>query len=679
MVSLTSQGGAMPPPNKPLTRPILGMKRDSSYIDTDDEAGLSSSTKKLRVTFDPNVNVRIMEDGNDKSFDLVKEEVRQGIERHLAPADQRDDTQYLKLLQLLNQDAFSSEVPSPRLLKKYILAIDGRVNRLGQCGKLVAAVLDLPWLGREDAFVAQYTKFLCDLASAHGKYILGVMEKLVAHFAKLPASLGRLPEETPVPRTRMFARLHLAIKTILRIVPSASDSLMRALKLTFPNDLEPTKSYLQYQKHLLRLADEVPELKAEILALVVQKLVSMDVQVQQDIEELEDEDEDKLLQRPCSKDGNAEDSDDSDIESVSESEETITEEEQRLRELRLKVAKMDATLDMLFDYYTPLLEDGSSPVSNEAYQQLLSHFSTFILPNRCRHTQFLQFHFSQASPDHTNLFAERCLQLAVQNTGSSSHRLNACAYIASFVARGSHISSDSVQHVFLILCHFLEDMRQRYEPTCRGPDRRSFSLYYAVAQAILYIFCFRWRDLVTGSSTPELDSEDFSEEDALAEGRDLAWYPEVKEIMMRNIYCKLNPLKVCSQAIVGEFAKIAHHLRFMYIFPLLETNKRLRLGQTFSYYGNGGIDIGRRETAWDRKAGDAHHQLEAYFPFDPYHLPKSKRWLENDYNEWKLPRGLQNNDEDDESESEDEYDSEEEVLPEAVGQYAASSTVAASC
>ena len=667
MVSLASPAGAMPPPPTLIQRPKLGLKRDSSYISTDDEAGLSSSTKKLKVAFSPKVNVRIMDDWSDKSFDLVKEEVRQGIDRHTASEEQRDDTQYAKLLQLLSQDTFSSEAPSPKLLKKYVLAIDARINSLGECAKLAIAVLELSWLGREEAFVGLFTKFLCDLASAHAKFVPAIMERLVSHFAKLPASLGRLPEETPIPRARMFARLHLVIKTLLRQIPSASNALMRTLRQAFPNDLATTKSYFQYQKRLLRLADETPELKSEILALVVQRLVNMDVQIQQDLEDFEEEAEEKLLQRPRSRDGDttADDSDDSDIDSVSESEETMTEEELRLRELRLKVAKMDGTLDLLFEYYAPLVENGSKPESNDGYQQLLSHFTTFILPNRCRHSQFLLFHFSQTSPAHTSMFAQRCLNLAFHDSGNSTHRLTACAYLSSFVARGSHISSASVRNIFSSLCQYLEEMRRRYTPNCRGPDRRSFSLYYAVAQAILYIFCFRWRDLVTGASSPDPDSEEFSEEDTLAEGRDLAWVPGIKEIMTQNIYCRLNPLKVCSQAIVGEFAKLGHHLRFLYVFPLLETNKRLRLGQTSSYYGTGGlVDIGRRETAWDRKTGEAHHQLEAYFPFDPYHLPRSKRWVAQDYNEWKLPGGMRQEDENECSDSEDDDESDEESLPE---------------
>ena len=668
MVSLTSHPGAMPPPPTPLPkRPTLGLKRDSSYLDTDDEANLSSSTKKLKVQFSPNVDVKYMDDWSDKSYDLVKEEVRLAIQRHTAPAaGQRDDAQYVKLLQLLGQDAFSSEAPSAKLLAKYVQAVDNRVSSLAECGKLVIAVLDLSWLGRDESFVGLYTRFLCDLASAHARFIPSIMERLVANFVKLPASFGRLPEAMPVPRTRMFARLHQTIRTLVRTMPSTSGALMRMLKQEFPNDLATNRSYLQYQKHMLRLADEVPEIKAEILALVVQRLVNMDVQIQQDIEDLEEEAEEQLLQKPKVKreEEGPMDSDDSDAESMSESEETMTDEEQRLRELRLKVAKMDGTLDLLFEYYTPLIEDGLPFESNDAYQQLLSHFGTFILPNRCRHTQFLLFHFSQTSAAHTTLFAQRCLQLAFKENGSASHRLTACAYLASFVARGAHISTASVRDIFDVLSGYLETMRQRYEPTCRGPDRRSYSLYYAVAQAVLYIFCFRWRDLVTGSATPDntssSDTDDFNEDDAIAEGHDLRWLPGMKEVMNRNIYSKLNPLKVCSQAIVGEFAKISNHLRFMYVFSLLEANKRLRLGQTFSYYGSGGIvDIGRRETAWDRKAGESHHQLEAYFPFDPYHLPQSKRWVEGDYNEWRLPSGMKRDEDEDEEESDEDEDGEE--------------------
>lgn len=673
MVSLASPLGAMPPPPTPLERPPYGLKRDSSYLDADDEAGLSLSTKRLKVAFDPKVDVRIMDDWTDKSFDLVKEEVRLAIDRHNAPAERKDEVHYAKLLELFSHDPSSADALRPKLLKKYLLAVHARVNSLGDCGKLVMAILDQSWLGRDDVFVSLYTKFLCDTASAHSRFNAAIIDRLVSNLSRLPASYGRLPEEIPVPRSKMFGRLHTAIKALLRQTPSASSQLMRALKQAFPTDAATLRSYMLYQKNLFHLAKNIPELKAEIIALLVRRLVDIDVQIQQDIEDLEEESEDDLLRRPSSLNGEDPNfSDESESESKSESEITITAEEQRLREVRSKVAKMDETLELLFEYYTTSIEQSSEPDSSSAYQQLLSHFTTFILPTRSRHAQFLLFHFSQTSSARTDTFTKECLQLTLSDAGNPKHRLTACAYLSSFIARGTHVSTDYVQSTFLSLLHQLDILCRKHEPNMRGPDKRTYSTYYAIAQALLYIFCFRWRDLVVGSTTPEQDSSDFNEDDALAEGHDLVWLHGIKETMTANLYSRLNPLKVCSPGIVNEFAKIAHHLRFMYIFPKLEANKRFRLGQTMSFRAEkGGIDLGRRETAWERKTGEAHLQLEAYFPFDPYLLPKSKKWIDGDYNEWKLPSGMrraeeslsEEDDDDDDDASEDESADEVDDLP----------------
>ncbi|KAK0260040.1 DNA independent RNA polymerase I transcription factor [Friedmanniomyces endolithicus] len=678
MVSLASSsaGAMLPPPTSLHRRPTLGLKRDSSFLDTDDEAGLSSQTKRLKVAFSPKVDVRIMDDWSEKSYDLVKEEVRLGIEQHLAPGDRREGVHYAKLLQVFGQHVGSDEAPSGGLLKKYLLAINARVNALGQCTELVGAILDLAWLGRDDVFDNLYVRFLMGLATAHSKYVSSIMEKLVSHFARLPASLGRLPGEIPVPRPTMFKRVHRAVQSLLRQVPSATAALTRVLKSEFPDDLATSRSYLQYQKHLLRVVEYLPELKAEILAVLTQRLVSIDVQVQQDLEDLEDEAEESLLQqkpRPKTAQSGLGDSDDSDEESVSESEETMTGAEQRVRELRLKVAKMDGTMDLLFEYYTPLVQSGLRAELNDAYHQLLAHFETFILPNRTRHAQFLVFHFSQTLPEHGNLFARQCLHAIFETGRSLSLRVHACAYLASFVARGSHLPTALVREIFAGLSQELESMRKRYEPTCRGPDKRSYSVYYAVAQAMLYIFCFRWRDLLLGAEVPEDGDEDLSEEDLVAEGRELAWLPGMKESMQKSIHSRLNPLKVCSPAITGEFARLALHVRFLYVFSILESNKRVRLGNVWAARSSGPLsEIGRRETAMDRKLGEAHLQLEAYFPFDPYHLPRSKRWVEGDYNEWKLPAGMMPEDDEldessDESDEDSILDELEDDLPEADG------------
>jgi RNA polymerase I-specific transcription initiation factor RRN3 len=106
---------------------------------------------------------------------------------------------------------------------------------------------------------------------------------------------------------------------------------------------------------------------------------------------------------------------------------------------------------------------------------------------------------------------------------------------------------------------------------------------------------------------------------------------------------------------------MAHHLRFLYVYPLLETNKRVRLARSMAGAYLGGI--GGRETALTQKRGDDMFLLDAYFPFDPYVLPRSKRWIEEDYVQWKPVPGMpveKDEDSEDDEEDEDEDESESE-------------------
>ncbi len=104
---------------------------------------------------------------------------------------------------------------------------------------------------------------------------------------------------------------------------------------------------------------------------------------------------------------------------------------------------------------------------------------------------------------------------------------------------------------------------------------------------------------------------------------------------------------------------MAHYLRFLYVYPLIETNKRVRLARSMA--GGYLAGIGGRETALSQKRGDDMFLLDAYFPFDPYVLPRSKRWIENDYVQWKPVPGMpvERDEEESEGDDDDEDDDEE--------------------
>lgn len=451
----------------------------------------------------------------------------------------------------------------------------------------------------------------------------------------------------------------MALRYVMQLIPAGSGALSPILAMQFPFATDSARANIAYTRNLLKVIEYAPELQADILALITEKLVKIDVQIQVDMEDFEDELGEDLVQDVANpelaEEEEEEDEEDSDDESVASDDSVDDVEARRLRTVKDNIRKLDCMIDALFEYYAPPFTSGTLDDKENALDLLLSHFQSIILPTyRSRHSQFLLFHFSQSSPILVDRFATTCIQLIFNKMQPGITRQSAAAYLASFVARGAHVSSEVVRDVFDLLGTHMNNLRLEYEETCRGPDLRRYAPFYSTAQALLYIFCFRWRDLTTAA----LENDGVMDDDAL-DPDDVTFPPAIREVLHQAIYSKLNPLKVCSPAIVSEFARIAHHLRLLYVFPLLVTNKRLRVSsfRSISALADPRFSEVERET---RAGDDGGYQLDAYFPFDPYHLPRSRRWLEGDYVEWK---GIPGVDDQDDSDSEME-DEEEEVSDE---------------
>ncbi|KAB2571345.1 RNA polymerase I specific transcription initiation factor RRN3 [Lasiodiplodia theobromae] len=662
MVSLAAPVAALPSSNAKAAIPGPSLKRKHMDSDSDTEAPAVARSKKPRVSFDPTVDIRLLEDFDEKGIELVREEVRRAIDKHVAG----DSASYDEIKTLFTTRPTASAAPSTKLLGKYVVALIGNVSLLNKnCSGLVHAILDCQWLARDEAFKRLYVTLLASLMSAHGGYTGQVLQSLVKYFHGVPSPNLRHERDPPITRSELRQRVHETLKRLLKLIPSASGVLTSLLQSSFPSTQETAKVYLTYLNNLMELMEYAPELKGLALALITENLVKLDVQIQVDMEDLEEEFEEAIVQEALYKreeideeedDTDAGDEDEEDSDDDSSSDDGLDSDQRRIQELKDSVGKMDSILDILFEYYHRIFVTGTHVDALETFEFLLAQFKNIILPTyRSRHTQFLLFHFAQSSPLFADKFTYVCAELAFDKTRPQIMRLAAAAYLASFIARGAHVPRHAVQAVFQVLGQQLDDFRLRNEGNCKGPDLRRYTGYYSLAQALLYIFCFRWRDLIVSETDSYADDEEI-----LFQGGDLAWLPGMKEMMMRNIYSKFNPLKVCSPGVVTQFARIAHHLRFLYVFPLLETNKRLKLSRFVSAGAMYGMQ--ERETALSAKNNESAFQLDSYFPFDPYSLPRSKRWMEGDYNEWKSIPGLDQEEADDYSDSDsqaDESDDEE--------------------
>lgn len=636
-----------------LRKPNLSVKRTSEdaglNIDDDEMSAQSNPAKRLRtVTFNPLVQEQLFTSSSEVSADLeeVRRTVRKAIEEHNRNGG--DDSRYDGIIEVFSSRNKAQGRADNDTMRMHLLALTNCVSLLGKnCSALIRAMLESEWLGRDDTYVRTYVNFLANLASAQGAYVGNVLTMLVDKFTSLRMSSGRLIDCPVIPRVQLTSRIHIALKYLLRLIPSSSGTLVAILARKFPFSDESKKVHMSFIDNLVRVIEYAPELKAEIFALITERLVKIDVQMQVDLDDMDDDVAAAIVQSmslPSDEDADSESDSDSDG-----SEESLDEDENRIKTMHDSVEKMDSILDVLFELYTPYFEDPQSSTAISMFDTLLSHFRNIILPTyRSRHTQFLLFHFAQTSEHLIDTFAGECVDLAFKSGRPAVLKQSAAAYLASFVSRGANVLPHVVRDVFDYIGASLDLIRAENELSCRGPDLQRYSTFYATTQALLYIFCFRWRDLVVSPSAEdgEIDDEDYI-------GRDLEWRSGAKELLDRTIYSKLNPLKICAPSIVEEFAKIANHLRFMYVYPILATNKRIRLSQFALGAGNQGGGL-LRDTGFGAEVGvdgdeESWHQLDAYFPFDPYQLPKSRRWVEGDYVAWRGVPGMRQDDEDDDS------------------------------
>lgn len=457
------------------------------------------------------------------------------------------------------------------------------------------------------------------------------------------------------------------MKYLLQLIPSASGSLSSILTSSFPFSDDTKKAHIEYARNLLKVIVYAPELTSDLLDLITDRLIKIDVQVQIDIDELEEDVEDVeavVTQDDSLMDSHhaivKDDEDDEDDWSDAESDysdDVLDPEEDRIKNLKSSVDKMDALLNLLFEFYTPHFNKGNQSDMQSMFDLLMSQFrKTVLTTSRSRHTQFILFHFAQNSPALTTQFLQLNMDTLMDKTRPNGLRLSCASYIASFVARGAHVSSEDVWCTFNALAKYADKLRREHEPLCRGPDPLKYTAYYATCQALIYIFCFRFKELLA-------DPEDYDEDDdeGLFDGRELVWASGVKEVFTQNMFSKLNPLKVCAPEIVEEFEKIARNLQFLYLYHIIDANKRLRLPQST----NAATASISRETSLSGLHGERHQQLDAYFPFDPYRLPLSKKWLTGDYNEWNgVPgqgtEGFVNEPDSSDEEDEDEEDFDDE-------------------
>lgn len=630
-------------------------KRPSSSAEPASQGSTSSKRQKVSFKQPPTVHV-LRDEENEKSATLVAAEIRNALIKHCEGGGSQDyeellqsfaTPEYNERTQEVNEDA-----PSNDYLCKCFLGLASNSHLIKRnCASLVHTILAMKWLHRDDVFFSKFQRFLNQLVVSQSGFVGAVLKMLVENLAHLSTSSSGVRRSPGLTRKDLQERVQFCIRQILATVPSACNILCNILTNTFPYITDTRRAHTDYVKNLLQLSTSNPELLGHILDLILDRLMAIDLQIQEEISDIEEDDGETLIYQLAHDDPSAEDmssesdSESSDSETHGDDAENLTDMkvDKRMKEVHLLVAKVDAILNQLFIYLHPLLTKSPPSTSQQTFNHLLAHLrNTLVRTPSSRHVQFLLFWAAQTSPDYGHQLLDTTLSIFNDLTRPVVIRLAAMSYTASFTARASSLSTEIVLYVTDTLTSFINRYRKMHETPQSRPDPRKHAPYYAAVQTCIYLFCFRWRDLIA-SVDPDDTDDDLLD---AAFRQEIKWDSGFKDALGGAVSGRLNPLKVCSTGVLDEFADVAFRLGFCYVYSIVESNKRVRISQQGS--------VGVRETSLSNVYSERAQQLEGWFPFDPFCLPLSRSWIDPVYRQYVSPTGGR-------EEGEEEGDSDEEM------------------
>ncbi|KAL6937028.1 hypothetical protein ACO0OL_001583 [Hanseniaspora opuntiae] len=474
------------------------------------------------------------------------------------------------------------------------------------------------FLHPEEDFANNYMKFIKLLCSGQPKYISKILETFILQLSDNNISVTREYHH------QLFAYLVNGFPTIV-------SEFLNLLVRAFPNKNDTQARNINYIENLLEIMKYCKESRYSLMALIVEKMISIDVELQNEIDEMDSDNDDSssdMSGEDSENDsGSEEESDfddeyesgdeklDSDDEVISDredeengmylsssmdkqskaddlSDEAIpegeeeygVEESNNIQELSVKLDLMLAKVSgfLRANLTTEKLESGEGI---EIYTNLKSIFKSHILPTYyTKSTQYLIFHASQEQEELMDSFLVGLLDVSFSKTESIESRVKALQFLSSFIARAKKMTKSQI----LFVCTYLVTWLSRYvverevEIEGMAGTMERFEHFYATFQALCYIFCFRHDIFKLKSQNADSKKTELSVEEQLKlkvkgtikNSVDSEWECELDRFYQRMILSKFNPLKYCNENVILMFANIAQKTNLVYCYTVIEKNNK---------------------------------------------------------------------------------------------------------
>ncbi|OQR91711.1 RNA polymerase I-specific transcription initiation factor rrn3 [Achlya hypogyna] len=461
-----------------------------------------------------------------------------------------------------------------------------------------------------------YTRLLTHLVTAQTAFVQPAIKMLVRNFVRpeppaIATSVKGIPRittlgtqirhvEATVPAVssvdilaqfeeavvRRYENVHAAFAKVLELVPAAIHMVFECLCSAFPHKRRETLSQLAYLNNILKLTTYAKGLQERVLGLIVEKLVAIDVEIKLDNTEEDVFTMDDFLDDDCCADPEAD---------------MVDENADKLDHMMLAV----------FTYFDQLLAADPSAHAT-LFTYLLKSFDQSVLnTHQSKYPQFLLFYMAKTATEHQELFLSQLISVSLDPKIPPVTRRSCASYLASYVARAKYVSLMAIKHTLFHLLRWIHSQVDLLDnlPVDGIAAAACDPLTADVIQTACYIVCFRGLELC-GS------------EAGYGFVRSLGW--------QRILMCPLMPFRqpVFQPSVANEFVNVAELLLLLpdeCIEELLQWISTSTTVKSASHGMNLERSIVEKNTT----------NQACFFPFDPYLLRRSFKYIGPLYLFWK--------------------------------------------
>eukprot|EP00033_Pygsuia_biforma_P000528 GCRY01000619.1.p1 GENE.GCRY01000619.1~~GCRY01000619.1.p1 ORF type:complete len:687 (+),score=131.40 GCRY01000619.1:234-2294(+) len=508
---------------------------------------------------------------------------------------------YLQILTQLKEQVSSigtKKAPSAATLTLWFIAMSRCVSDISPEEKqIVSHSLDLLdfFTFQEDSFFSSSRDFVLNLVSARSIYVATCFSALVPLLLPFRNTVIAADHSLDRATARAHNNVLSLLHSIVKLVPSSPSEFFNVLERNFPHKLHSLTHHRVYVSNLLSIASTLSPLKEKILALIIDKLILLDVSIK--LEEIIDESD--------SESEAEEDLFHVEITGPKPPAEEKPVDEADEGQYSIIATKLDYCMDLLLSYIRATASQ-SVQACGEVLNHILSIFDKSILSTyQSKYVQFTIFYVCSLREDFSEYFLGY-LTYKILNPQEPSLKRQAClSYLASFVSRSSFIPSQCLVSTVSVLVEYVHNYLDTNEMETSFFDVPSHPLFYTACQALFYIFCFKHTYIL------DLDNG-------------LSFLQQWR--LDRILLSRFNPIKACVPNIVREFTR-AVALRAEELGGLEEIVDAA-LAKTVSTHVSSSSNLQSNTLS-------SVNELDSFFPFDPYLLSVSSRHIAPIYCIWE--------------------------------------------